>query len=71
MKFKALTPMLRTWDLQATIAFYTDVLGFRCHAFSGDWGWASLKREQVVRIIEPDRDIQTLHGETPRKIDIR
>ncbi|MBS1254614.1 MAG: hypothetical protein MAG581_00410 [Deltaproteobacteria bacterium] len=47
MNFKALIPMLRTWDIQESISFYTDVLGFDCASYSEEWGWASLKREEV------------------------
>jgi uncharacterized glyoxalase superfamily protein PhnB len=43
---KSLTPMLRTWDMPASIAFYRDVLGFRCDAT--DAGWASLDRDGVT-----------------------
>ena len=38
----ALTPMLRTWELQASIRFYTQVLGFHCDALDEDQGWAAL-----------------------------
>lgn len=47
MKLEALTPMLRTWDLRASIAFYTEVLGFQCAALAEDRGWAALQRDQV------------------------
>ena len=43
MTLKALTPMLRTPDLPATIAFYTEVLGFTCENVSEEWGWAALQ----------------------------
>lgn len=48
MKLHALTPMLNTWDLKASIAFYTEILGFECENFSEERGWASLKRDKVV-----------------------
>jgi uncharacterized glyoxalase superfamily protein PhnB len=48
MKFVALTPMLRTWDIRKSIDFYTSVLGFHCEAFDERWGWASLKRDGVA-----------------------
>ena len=38
----ALTPMLRTWDLRASIAFYTQVLGFSCEVLDEGLGWAAL-----------------------------
>ncbi len=39
--------MLRTKDVNGTIAFYTGVLGFTCDAFSEEWGWANLSRDGV------------------------
>jgi uncharacterized glyoxalase superfamily protein PhnB len=47
MKIQSLTPMLRTWDLRASIAFYTEVLGFECESLSEEWGWASLRCDGV------------------------
>ena len=47
MKLLELTPMLNSWDLQATIAFYTEILGFACEKMSEDHGWASLRRDKV------------------------
>ncbi len=48
MKIKSLTPMLRTWDLRASIAFYTDDLDFECESLSEEQGWASLRRDGVA-----------------------
>lgn len=45
MKFQRMTPMLRTWEMERSVAFYTDVLGFRCES-SAD-GWAALARDGV------------------------
>jgi uncharacterized glyoxalase superfamily protein PhnB len=47
MKLDSLTPMLRTWDLPATIQFYTHALGFTCETHEPDWGWARLVYEHV------------------------
>lgn len=51
MRLEALTPMLRTWDLPGSIAFYTQVLAFRCDSHSDDWGWASLRRDDVKMML--------------------
>lgn len=51
MRMLALTPMLRTWDFEATLAFYTDVLGFICEAGSEQAGWSSLRSGDVVIMI--------------------
>ena len=42
MKLTILRPMMWTEDLQATIGFYVDVVGFTCAEIHDDWGWASL-----------------------------
>lgn len=47
MKIHELTPMLRTWDMRETIAFYRDILGFTCKTFNEDWGWALLSRDEA------------------------
>ena len=47
MKLTYLRPMLWTENLQETIDFYTNVLGFTCHEKNDDWGWASLSAGDV------------------------
>ena len=42
MVVESLTPMLRTWEIPASIEFYTNVLGFTCDAGGAEEGWASL-----------------------------
>src|SRR5579871_560111 len=37
MEIQALTPMLRTWDIAATIEFYTAILGFVLESQSEEW----------------------------------
>ncbi|MFT3879508.1 MAG: VOC family protein [Gemmatales bacterium] len=55
MKLNSLTPMLRTWKLQETIAFYTKVLGFVVDATNDQAGWAALHREGVsLMLSEPN-----------------
>jgi catechol 2,3-dioxygenase-like lactoylglutathione lyase family enzyme len=39
--------MMWTADLDATIAFYVEVLGFACREKNDEWGWASLGRDDV------------------------
>ena len=56
MRLEALTPMLRTWDLPGSVAFYTEVLGFKCDNLSDEWGWASLSRDNVkIMLAGPNR----------------
>ncbi len=45
MRFTCLRPMLRTKDLEGTIAFYAQRLGFTCDGRSDADGWASLRRD--------------------------
>jgi uncharacterized glyoxalase superfamily protein PhnB len=47
MKLRALTPMLRTWNLPGSIQFYVETLGFTCDNYQPDWGWASLSNNGV------------------------
>jgi len=47
MKIKQLTPMLWTEDLEATITFYTTLLGFKCEEQNNDWQWASLHKDGI------------------------
>jgi len=56
MKLLALTPMLNTWDIQASIAFYTEVIGFECENVSEAHGWASLTRDNVsIMLTRPNQ----------------
>lgn len=46
VRFEALAPMLQAADLDATVAWYTSVLGFKCAA--REEGWVRLERDDVV-----------------------
>ena len=53
MKLTSLVPMLRTHDVDATINFYRDVLGFE--SASRMEGWAALRKDDVeIMIAEPN-----------------
>ena len=55
MKLREVRPMLTTLDPKATAEFYETRLGFTCEARSEDWGWASLRRNEVrVMIARPN-----------------
>lgn len=43
MKFNKLSPVLYTSDLEATVNFYVDVLGFTCITNNEDWNWARVR----------------------------
>ena len=56
MKLTYLRPMMWTTDLDATIAFYVDILGFTCHERNDDWGWASLGLDDVgIMLARPNK----------------
>lgn len=42
MKVNELRPMMWTRELEASIQFYTEVLGCELAEYNEDWGWASL-----------------------------
>ena len=47
MKYKALTPMLWTAELQATIEFYTAILGFQLDELNQEWGWCNMSKDDL------------------------
>ena len=47
MPLLALTPMLRTWYLLASIAFNVDILCFACTHASDEPAWATLQRDGI------------------------
>lgn len=47
--------MLWTEDLDATIGFYVETLGFTCGERNDDWGWATLSIDDVsIMIAKPN-----------------
>ncbi|MGE9313876.1 VOC family protein [Niabella sp. CJ426] len=56
MKLTALRPMIYTDQLEDTIRFYTDMLGFILAGKNEDWGWASLYKDQVsIMLAKPNQ----------------
>jgi uncharacterized glyoxalase superfamily protein PhnB len=54
MKVTALRPILWTTEFEATLAFYTTVLGFTIEERNDAWGWACLQLDGVeVMISKP------------------
>jgi uncharacterized glyoxalase superfamily protein PhnB len=49
MAMLTMTPMLCTWDMEGSVRFYTEVLGFTCERRVE--GWASLKRDGVEMML--------------------
>ena len=55
MKLTNLTPMLWTEQLDETVNFYTNMLGFTCGDKDETWGWASLYKDQVeIMLAKPN-----------------
>ncbi len=58
MKIMGLRPMLWTEDLQATVDFYVDVLGFELVGENEEWGWAMLRIDDVaIMLARPNEHI--------------
>lgn len=51
MKYKSLRPLIRTLQLEETIQFYTQILGFELEAKNEEWGWASLISDDIELMI--------------------
>lgn len=53
-RFEALAPMLQAADLDATVAWYTGVLGFA--SIARDEGWVRLERDEVALMFITDEE---------------
>jgi len=51
MAFLSLTPLIRTKDIEATIQFYKDILGFECPNYNENWSWATLSRDGIEMMV--------------------
>ena len=51
-----ISPMLRTWDLGRTKAFYTGVLGFTCRCEAPQWGWMALELDGLEIMFSAPND---------------
>ncbi len=47
MNLQVIKPVLYTKDVNETVAFYTDVLGFECIGYNEDWTWAAVTRDGI------------------------
>ena len=55
MKLNHLRPMLWTNEMQASKDFYSKVLGFEVEEYNEEWGWASLKLDEVgIMLAKPN-----------------
>ncbi|ESU29538.1 lactoylglutathione lyase-like lyase [Flavobacterium limnosediminis JC2902] len=57
-KFKSIRPILSTNELNETIAFYVNVLGFTCAEYNEDWGWAALHKDDAeIMLAKPNEHV--------------
>jgi uncharacterized glyoxalase superfamily protein PhnB len=55
MTFTALRPMIWSNQLEETIRFYTEILGFTCGERNDEWGWASLHKDDIeIMVAKPN-----------------
>jgi uncharacterized glyoxalase superfamily protein PhnB len=56
MKFDALTPMLGTNELRATVDFYKNNLGFELDELNEEWGWCHMHKDGVnIMFTKPNK----------------
>ena len=56
MKLNKLTPIIYTTDLQETVDFYVNTLGFTCLANEPNWGWARVQLDNADLMISKPND---------------
>lgn len=57
MKFQPIVPMIWTKELQKTVDFYCDILGFTCGNQSEELGWAAVSKDECeIMIAEPNEN---------------
>lgn len=61
MTYSALRPILWTDNMDETIGFYTQILGFTLMGRNDEWQWASLKKDDV-QIMLSQNDYEKPNG---------
>jgi uncharacterized glyoxalase superfamily protein PhnB len=61
-KFTFLRPVLWTENLEETIGFYTQCLGFTLLGANADWQWASLKKDDVQIMLSRPNSHEKFNG---------
>jgi uncharacterized glyoxalase superfamily protein PhnB len=57
MKLLEVTPIIRTNEMKETLQFYTEILGFTCHEYNEEWGWATLGKDDAgIMVAKPNAD---------------
>ena len=66
MSLQILRPMLWTEDLAGSVDFYTGVLRFEAVEVRDDWGWASLRTDDVwLMLSRPNESRAKVETRTP------
>ncbi|KPE52707.1 VOC family protein [Chryseobacterium indologenes] len=54
-RFTAVRPILWTENMDETIGFYTQILGFTLQGRNDNWNWASLRKDEVqIMLSQPN-----------------
>ena len=61
-KFTSLRPVLWTENLEETIGFYTQCLGFTLLGENADWQWASLRKDEVQIMLSRPNSHEKFNG---------
>jgi len=61
-KYTFLRPILWTENLDETIVFYTQILGFTLLGRNDDWQWASLKKDDVQVMLSKPNEHENFKG---------
>lgn len=69
MVMRSLTPMLQTSDMERTIAWYSDVLGFHCVSRMGN-GWCHLKQDGVSLMFMRNDHLGSPHATATQYIHV-
>ncbi|MEY8760374.1 bleomycin resistance protein [Chryseobacterium tongliaoense] len=61
-KYTFLRPILWTENLDDTIGFYTQILGFSLLGRNDDWQWASLRKDDVQIMLSAPNEHEKFEG---------
>jgi uncharacterized glyoxalase superfamily protein PhnB len=55
MKFQPIIPIIWTHEIDKTVDFYCNVLGFICREKNDEWNWATLQKEDCeIMVANPN-----------------
>lgn len=62
VQYTSLRPILWTANLDETIAFYTQTLGFTLLEKNEDWDWASIHKDEVHLMLSKPKEHEKFNG---------